>query len=97
MSQRLSEVKSQLEKLKPELIEKYPLAYIGIFGSVARGDDTDESDVDIIVEFTKPVGMQFLDLVYELEEKLGREVHLTTREGVKPHYWKHIEPDIIYV
>jgi uncharacterized protein len=93
----LAEVKSQLEKMKPELLEKYPLAYIGIFGSVARGDDTDISDVDILVEFTKPVGMQFIDLANELEAKLGRKVDLATREGFKERYWKYVEPDIIYV
>ena len=93
----LAEVKSKLEKLKPELMAKYPLAYIGIFGSVARGDNRDDSDVDIIVEFTKPVGVQFIDLANELEARLGREVDLITREGVKERYWKYIEPDIIYV
>lgn len=97
MSQRLNEVKSQLEKLKPELMEKYPLAYIGIFGSVARGEDTDDSDIDIIVDFNGPIGIRFIDLAEELEQKLGRKVDLVTRRSFRESRFKYIEPDIVYV
>jgi predicted nucleotidyltransferase len=94
---RLSEVKSKLELLKPELMEKYPLAFIGIFGSVARGEDTDESDIDILVDFTGPIGIRFIDLAEELEQKLGRRVDLVSRRGFRESRYKYIEPDIVYV
>jgi len=93
----LTEVKSKLETLKPELMEKYPLAYIGIFGSIARGDNRADSDVDILVDFTGPIGIRFVDLAEELEQKLGRKVDLLSKRGVRDKFYKLIEPDIIYV
>jgi predicted nucleotidyltransferase len=51
MGAQLDSIKAKLSLLKPELISKYPIASIGLFGSVVREDFTDSSDIDIIVEF----------------------------------------------
>lgn len=90
-------IKALLVKLKPELLRKYPIASIGLFGSAVRNDFGPESDIDIIVDFNQPVGMEFIDLAYKLEEKLHRRVDLVSAGGVKKKYLTAIQPEIVYV
>lgn len=52
---------------KDRLIKKYPLESIGIFGSFSRNEQTQDNDVDILVEFDQPIGIEFIDLAEELE------------------------------
>lgn len=92
-----SHISTTLAAQRAYLFSKYPLKSLAIFGSVSRGDNSPESDVDIMVEFSKPVGMEFLDLAFELEDLLGCKVDLVTRNGVKDRYFKYIEPDLKYV
>ncbi|WP_344975557.1 nucleotidyltransferase family protein [Compostibacter hankyongensis] len=84
-------------KLKPELSMKYPIASIGLFGSMARGDFGPESDIDIIVDFYKPVGIEFVDLANELERRFQHKVDLISARGMKKKYFSAIQPEIIYV
>jgi len=93
----LEEVQSILQQLKPELISKYGVSSLGLFGSIVRDDFTDQSDIDIVVTFSKPIGIDFIDLADELEEKLNRKVDLVSRNGIKPRYLEVIEPEILYV
>lgn len=88
---------SQLAQAKPALMQIYPLRRIALFGSVSRGDDVPDSDVDILVEFSKPSGMEFIHLAYELEKILKRKVDLVSKNGIKKSYFHEIEPDLIYV
>lgn len=83
--------------LKPELIQKYPIASIGLFGSIVRDDFNMNSDIDIIVDFNKPIGIEFISLADELEIKLNRKVDLVSRAGIKPRYFKEIEAKIVYI
>ena len=96
MSQ-LNKIKKILTLLKPELELKYPIASLGLFGSVVRDDFTPESDIDIIVEFNGRIGIEFVTLAEELEKKLNRKVDLVSRGGIKEKYFNVIEPEIIYV
>jgi hypothetical protein len=93
----LKETIDKLSLLKPELIKKYPIASIGLFGSIVRDDFTENSDIDIIVEFNDKIGIEFIDLADELEEKLNWKVDLVSRGGIKPKYLEVIEKQIIYV
>jgi predicted nucleotidyltransferase len=93
----LEKIKNLLAILKPELLLKYPIASMGLFGSIVRDDFTEESDIDIIVSFNRPVGIEFIDLANELEDKLNRKVDLVSKNGIKEKYFKIIEPQIIYV
>lgn len=86
-----------LSDLKLELVKKYPIASIGLFGSIVRDDFTKNSDIDIIVEFNDKVGIEFIDLANELEEKLNWKVDLVSRGGMRQKYFKVIEPEIIYI
>ena len=51
---KLKELKSQLEALKPLLVERYNVESIAIFGSYSRGEQTPKSDLDIVVSFSGP-------------------------------------------
>ena len=93
----LSVILSLILKHKPGLQKKYPIKTIGVFGSVARGDFNEESDIDILVEFEKPIGIEFIDLANELESILQQKVDLISRSGIKPKYFKIIEKDLHYV
>lgn len=95
---QLDSIKSLLVQLKPELIEKYSISTIGLFGSVVRDDfATLTSDIDIIVDFSKPVGIEFIDLADYLEQQIKRKVDLVSRKGIKQKYFQAIESDIVYV
>lgn len=63
--------------------QKYFVSSIGLFGSMVRGDFTNKSDIDIIVDFTKPIGIEFIDLADYIESKLSKKVDLVSRNGVK--------------
>lgn len=65
-------------------LNRFHVASISIFGSVARGDARPDSDIDVLVEFDRPIGMfDFLDLKEFLEGILNRKVDLATRESLK--------------
>jgi len=93
----LNKAKVILSGLKPELTKKYPIESIGLFGSIVRDDFNENSDIDIIVEFNKPVGIEFITLANELEELLNWKVDLVSRGGIKSKYFNVIEPEIIYI
>lgn len=63
---------------------------VSIFGSHAKGEESPESDVDILVDLIEPVGFPFLDLEYQLSEKLGRKVDMLTTEGISPYLRQEI-------
>jgi hypothetical protein len=60
--QQLTDIKKMLEQLKPELTERFYVQSIGLFGSIVRDDFSSNSDIDIIVDFDRPVGVEFIDL-----------------------------------
>jgi predicted nucleotidyltransferase len=93
----LEKIKTEPIELKPELTKKYFVDRIGLFGSVTRNDFTENSDIDMIVEFNKPVGVEFIDLADFLESKFLRKIDLLSKKGVRANYFKMIEKDIVYV
>ena len=80
-------IKQTLKELKPELEKKFHVSSIGIFGSVVRNDFSENSDVDIIVDFSQPIGIEFIDLADLLEEKFHEQVDLVSKKGIKPQYF----------
>ncbi len=93
----LDEIKSILVLNKSRLSDKYGLTELAVFGSYSRNDQTDESDIDILVDFAKPVGLEFIELAIELEILLGLRVDLVSRNGIKPRYYEFVKQDLIYV
>lgn len=86
-----------LEEKKSYLKEKYSVKSISIFGSYSRNEETPQSDIDILVEFENPVGLEFVDLAEELEDILGIKVDLVSKKGIKEKYLKEIEQDLVQV
>ena len=81
-----------------EILErKYKVKNIAIFGSYARGDQNEESDVDILVEFSEPVGMLFIHCADYLEEILERKVDLLTPDAIKPNRRTYVMEELMYV
>jgi len=95
--QNLSEIKTTLAIHKARLFKKYGLRQLGIFGSYARTQQTDQSDIDILVDFEKPVGIEFIDLANELEKILQTKVDLVSKNGLKPKYFQSIAEELNYV
>lgn len=93
----LQEITLILRQHKAELQKKYPIYNIGVFGSYARGEQTPDSDVDILVEIHPKIGLQFITLADELEQMLQLKVDLVSKKGIKQHYLPLIESELIYV
>jgi predicted nucleotidyltransferase len=93
----LSDIKEILKNNKDRLSTKYGLSNIAIFGSYGRGQQTADSDIDILVDFKRPIGVEFIDLAEELEILLRTKVDLVSKNGVNPEYFKQIETDLYYV
>jgi predicted nucleotidyltransferase len=87
-----------LKEHESEINRMYHVSRIGVFGSFARGEERDESDVDILVEF-KPGFKTFdnyMDLKFHLEDLLSRKVDLVTVNALKPQLKNSILQDVIY-
>jgi len=80
---------------------EYGISRIGIFGSVVKGTMTEDSDLDIVVEFNKPIGFKFFRLVEYLENLFGTKVNVVTKDGIKnirvKEVAKDLERDLVYV
>ncbi len=84
-----------LHEQRKLLSRRYPIRRLALFGSWARGDAQEKSDVDVLVDVDPSIGLGFVDLAEDLEQALGRPVDLVSRRAIKPAYWKRIEPELI--
>ena len=91
------EIENRLTALKPILYRDFSVRKIGYFGSFSRNEQTENSDVDILVEFEKPPGWNFFDLQDLLEEKLNRKVDLVSVKAVKKQLKDIIFSQVKYV
>jgi predicted nucleotidyltransferase len=83
----LQEVKHQLKMLMPVLRERFAVETIEIFGSYVRGEQTEKSDVDVLVTFREPNDVdlfKFIELRLFLRDELGVDVDLVEKDAVKP-------------
>ncbi|MBE8539942.1 nucleotidyltransferase domain-containing protein [Geoglobus acetivorans] len=95
---KLEEVIQKIRENESILKERFKIKSIGLFGSLAREEEV-VHDVDIIVEFSEPVGWEIVDLKEFLEDLLGVRVDILTKKAAmsKPLLWKSIEREIVYV
>ena len=94
----LEEIESILKDQKPILKNMYKVKEIGIFGSFARGEQKDTSDLDLLIDFEEPIGLiQYVGLQNYLSDRIGVQVDLVTKSGLKPRIGSHIQREIIYV
>ncbi|MDV3348731.1 nucleotidyltransferase family protein [Leptothoe sp. LEGE 181152] len=93
-----SQVLDLLRRIQPTLKEKYGVTKLGIFGSVARGEATESSDVDIVLEMKRPNLFIRVNIKEELEKFLDRPVDVVRyRERMNPYLKRRIDQDVIYV
>jgi len=77
------------------ILERHGIAYAGGFGSVARGEEGPQSDVDILVRLGRPMGMvEYMDLIQSLEEILKKKVDLVTDQSLNRHVRPFVMPDL---
>lgn len=91
----LEEILATLREQHTLLSRHYPIQRMALFGSWARGDAREDSDVDVMVEVDPSIGLRFVDLGDDLEKALGRRVDLVSRRAIKPSLWERIEPELI--
>ena len=94
----LSEVKNILSNNSDLLREKYQVHNLGIFGSVVRSENNETSDIDLIVEFSEPIGFfKFIELEDFLSKSLGQKVDLVTKKALKSAIREDILNEVVYV
>ena len=91
------EILASLGTAKAELQERFRVRTLALFGSYARNQQTEKSDVDILVEVDPSIGLGFVSLADELERRLQQRVDLVSSRAVRPNRRRLIEPDLIYV
>lgn len=93
---RHNEITTILRKAMPYLTEHFGISEIGIFGSYIRDEASPESDLDILVEFSRPIGWEIVDLNEYLESILELKVDLVTKQSLHPRIRSRILEEVQY-
>ena len=91
------EILIKLIELKPGLYKEYSVKKIGLFGSFSDETNSDDSDIDILVEFEKPIGWKYFSLEIYLEKLFGRKIDLVTKNALKEQIRENILSQVKYV
>jgi predicted nucleotidyltransferase len=92
-----AEILKILQKEKPELVGRYGLKRLALFGSYARETQREDSDVDVLVEIEPQIGLGFVDLADRIESVLGVRTEVVSRRAIKPRYWEIIQRELVDV
>ena len=87
----------RLRAIKPALQQEFPLHRMALFGSWARNEQTEKSDVDILVVVDPSIGLRFVTLAERLESLLEQHVDVVSSRAVKPNRLKQIQAELIDV
>lgn len=91
----LDELKAELRAMLPELRRRWPISYLGVFGSWVRGEQRDDSDVDLLVDFDGPIDLYgFVDLEDEIADRLHERIDLVHRPGLKPFIGRYVRAEV---
>ena len=93
----LQAILHKLNSYKPALQRKYPVARVGVFGSYARNEASEKSDIDIVVDIMEPMGLNFVSMADEIEELFGVKTDVVPLRSIKPEYLPSVQTDVIYV
>lgn len=99
-STRFQAILQQLREYIPQIKEQYQIQKIGVFGSYVRGEEQENSDIDILIEFSPDVNfglLTFCKLENQLSDKLGKKVDLVTKDGLKPRIGENILKEVVYI
>lgn len=92
-----NEILSKLLEIKPILHRDFAVKEIGLFGSFSDNSNTEISDIDIIVDFERPIGWKFFSLEIQLEKIFGRKIDLVTKNALREQTKNHILTHVNYV
>ncbi len=93
----LQEINKILTEHKDEIRKKYGVLILGIFGSYARGEENKASDIDILIEIEKPIGLKFFELWDELEKLLECEVDLVRAKLLREEIRNDILKEVVEI
>lgn len=89
-------ISSEQERIILNAFEPYSIKSVGIFGSYARGENNPQSDLDILLDYEKPLDLlELIGLEQELSEKLGIKVELVTYRSLHPDLKEKVEKELI--
>jgi|SRR3990167_9542106 len=98
MKMNVDQIKIIIDENLKFISEAYGAKKFGVFGSVSRGDNLESSDIDLLVEFSRPIGLfKFIELEDYLSELLGKKVDLVTKNALKPAIKDDVLREVIYV
>ncbi len=93
-----NEIVRLLRTKKEDLQSRYPICELGLFGSYARGDYNENSDIDILVDFSRRIdAFDYIKLAHELEDSFNQKVDLVSRKALKLAYIPYVERNLIHV
>ena len=94
----LEEIKQILQQNKPFLRENYRITEVGIFGSYARGGQTENSDIDLLVDYQKaPTLIMLVELKEYLSGLVNMKVDVVTKKGLKSRIRERVLSEVVYV
>ena len=94
----LNEIKQSLSIQKTMLLTKYKVNRLGIFGSYVRGEQQQDSDLDVLIDYEEPPSLiTLIELEYYLSEVIGVKVDLVTNNGIKPQLKDYILKEVVYI
>ncbi|MEK7990915.1 MAG: nucleotidyltransferase family protein [Thiotrichaceae bacterium] len=92
-----TEILNQLEQHRAEIVQRFKVKYLALFGSAARDELRENSDIDVLVTFDSPTFSVYLELKRYLEDLLHRKIDLVTETGLKPRARIAVQKDLIRV
>ncbi len=96
----IGEAKAILRKHKAEVVQKYRVREIGIFGSFVRGEQKKRSDIDILVEFSSrdiPGLIRLCEMERYFQRLLRKKVDVVIKSGIRPELKKGILEEVVYI
>ena len=95
-----NEIIDYLQKQQPYFYANFGIRFIGLFGSFSRGDETKDSDIDILYNIDKDKKLsifKYLKIASQLEDFFHKKIDLVRVDTLKPTVKKYVEQDLIYV
>lgn len=94
----LEEIKILLLQYKQELIERFKVKEIGIFGSNVKGDQRPTSDIDLLVDFKEDADLfDFIGLGLFLEEELNQKVDVVPKRAIRKEFKDRVLKEVVYL
>ena len=91
------EILDVLGAARPLLAREFGITRLALFGSYARGEQREDSDVDVLVEIDPSIGLRFVDLAERIEVLLGVRSDVVSRRAIAPRHWARIAKDLVDV